>query len=237
VLQEAEQVAPPANGTELGDEISMVLVDLFLEKYKPEAADDRLGARARPGTPRRSQRWAAYLDQFARGRPRTAEEALQINPENADAHAVLAWVALIEGNRGPRADTSSTTSTSILHHGGQIVLAALAIFDRDNGAMARRDAVLGFDPRVRSALLAAVGSARLPAPVPRRRCGARRRCKLLPTILTSRRVDFEAAPRRRARWPRRARKAEEGQDRARSTCASSTDDRIEPHYAERVEGD
>jgi tetratricopeptide (TPR) repeat protein len=154
VLQEAEQAAPPANGSELGDEISMVLVDLFLEKYKPDEAAVTIGLvlERDPWNPEALAKMGwVYLDQFAlAAASRTAEEALQINPENADAHAVLAWVALIEGNRevARRHIVDHVVNVNPSHHGGQIVLAALAVFDRDKAAYAKaRDAVLGFDPR------------------------------------------------------------------------------------------
>lgn len=154
VLQEAEQAAPPSGGTELGDEVSMVLVDLFLEKYKPGEAAETIGLvlQRDPWNPEALAKMGwVYLDQFAlAAASRTAEEALQINPENADAHAVLAWVALIEGDRAKaRAHiVDHVVNVNPSHHGGQIVLAALAIFDRDKAAYAKaRDAVLGFDPR------------------------------------------------------------------------------------------
>lgn len=154
VLQEAEHAAPPANGTELGDEISMVLVDLFLEKYKPEEAAVTIGLvlERDPWNPEALAKMGwVYLDQFAlAAASRTAEEALQVNPENADAHAVLAWIALIEGDRvaARRHIVDHVVNVNPSHHGGQIVLAALAIFDRDDAAYGKaRDAVLGFDPR------------------------------------------------------------------------------------------
>lgn len=154
VLQEAEQAAPPANGTELGDEISMVLVDLFLEKYKPDEAATTIGLvlERDPWNPEALAKMGwVYLDQFAlAAASRTATEALLVNPENADAHAVLAWIALIEGDReaARRHIVDHVVNVNPSHHGGQIVLAALAIFDRDQAAYAKaRDAVLGFDPR------------------------------------------------------------------------------------------
>jgi tetratricopeptide (TPR) repeat protein len=154
VLQEAEHAAPPANGTELGDEISMVLVDLFLEKYKPGEAAETIGLvlERDPWNPEALAKMGwVYLDQFGlAAASRTAEEALQVNPENADAHAVLAWIALIEGDRvvARRHIIDHVVNVNPSHHGGQIVLAALAIFDRDQAAYAKaRDAVLGFDPR------------------------------------------------------------------------------------------
>ena len=154
VLQEAEQAAPPSGGTELGDEISMVLVDLFLEKYKPDEAATTIALvlERDPWNPEALAKMGwVFLDQFAlAAASRTAEEALLINPENADAHAVLAWIALIEGDRtkARRHIVDHVVNVNPSHHGGQIVLAALAVFDRDQAAYAKaRDAVLGFDPR------------------------------------------------------------------------------------------
>jgi tetratricopeptide (TPR) repeat protein len=154
VLQEAEHAAPPANGSELGDEISMVLVDLFLEKYKPEeaAATIALVLERDPWNPEALAKMGwVFLDQFGlAAASRTATEALQVNPENADAHAVLAWIALIEGDRAAarRHIVDHVVNVNPSHQGGQIVLAALAIFDRDKVAYGKaRDAVLGFDPR------------------------------------------------------------------------------------------
>jgi cellulose synthase operon protein C len=154
VLQEAEHAAPPSNGTELGDEISIALVDLFLEKYQPSEAAQTIALvlERDPWNPEALAKMGwVYLDQFAlAAASRTAEEALQVNPENADAHAVLAWIALIEGDRvtARRHIVDHVVNVNPSHHGGQIVLAALAIFDRDKVAYAKaRDAVLAFDPR------------------------------------------------------------------------------------------
>lgn len=154
VLQEAEQAAPPSGGTEIADQVSMELVDLFLEKYKPGEAAETLALvlERDPWNPEALAKMGwVYLDQFAlAAASRTADEALQVNPENADAHAVLAWIALIEGDRelARRHIVDHVVNVNPSHHGGQIVLAALAIFDRDMAAYAKaRDAVLGFNPR------------------------------------------------------------------------------------------
>jgi cellulose synthase operon protein C len=154
VLQEAEHAAPPSNGTEIGDEISMQLTALFLEKYKPDEAAQTLAQLLErdPWNPEAlaNMGWV-HLDQFQlAAASRTADEALQINPENADAHAVLAWIALIEGHREvARAHiVDHVINVNPSHAGGQIVLAALAVFDRDKVAYAKaRDAVLAFNPR------------------------------------------------------------------------------------------
>ena len=154
VLQEAEKAAPPSGGTLIGDEISMQLAELFLEKYKPDLAAQTLVMvlERDPWNPEALAKlgWVA-LDRFALAEAtRTSEEALQVNPENADAHAVLAWIALIEGDRQEaRAHiVDHVVNVNPAHHGGQIVLAALAIFDRDDKAYAKaRDAVLAFNPQ------------------------------------------------------------------------------------------
>jgi tetratricopeptide (TPR) repeat protein len=154
VLQEAEQAAPPAEGSAIADEVSMELTDLFLEKYKPGEAAQTLALvlERDPWHPEALAKMGwVYLDQFQlAAASRTAKEALQVNPENADAHAVLAWVAMIEGDRElARAHIiDHVVNVNPSHHGGQIVLAALAIFDRNEAAYAKaRDAVLAFNPR------------------------------------------------------------------------------------------
>ncbi|WP_146156408.1 peptidase MA family metallohydrolase [Enhygromyxa salina] len=154
VLQEAERAAPASAGSEIGDEISMELTELFLEKYKPGEAGETLAqVLARdPWNPEALAKMGwVFLDQFKlAAASRAAEESLQVNPENADAHAVLAWVALIEGHREvARAHiVDHVVNVNPSHHGGQIVLAALAIFDRDTRGYAKaRDAVLAFNPR------------------------------------------------------------------------------------------
>jgi cellulose synthase operon protein C len=153
VLQEAEQAAPPSSGKAIADEVAMQLTELFLEKYQPgeAAATLALVLERDPWNPEALAKMGwVYLDQFAlAAASRTSEESLQINPANADAHAVLAWVALIEGRRDEaRARiVDHVVNVNPSHHGGQIVLAALAIFERDKPAYAKaRDAVLGFNP-------------------------------------------------------------------------------------------
>ncbi len=248
VLQEAEQAAPPSAGSELGDEISMVLVDLFLEKYKPGEAAETIGLvlQRDPWNPEALAKMGwVYLDQFAlAAATRTAEEALQINPENADAHAVLAWVALIEGDRAKaRAHiVDHVVNVNPSHHGGQIVLAALAIFDRDKAAYAKaRDAVLGFDPRdgrFFSQLSDLLGYLHL---YPEADAVLVEAAKLLPEDpyvqgalgLSKLRLGDETAGRAALEKAWKKDKYNERTLNVRELYS----ERIEPHYAERVEGD
>jgi tetratricopeptide (TPR) repeat protein len=248
VLQEAEQAAPPANGTELGDEISMVLVDLFLEKYKPGEAAETIGLvlERDPWNPEALAKMGwVYLDQFAlAAASRTADEALQINPENADAHAVLAWIALIEGDRvaARRHIVDHVVNVNPSHHGGQIVLAALAIFDRDKAAYGKaRDAVLGFDPRdgrFFSQLSDLLGYLHL---YPEGDAVLVEGAKLLPDDpyvqgalgLSKLRLGDEVAGRAALE---KAWKKDKYNARTLNVRQLYSD-RIEPHYAERVEGD
>jgi tetratricopeptide (TPR) repeat protein len=248
VLQEAEQAAPPANGTELGDEISMVLVDLFLEKYKPGEAAETIGLvlERDPWNPEALAKMGwVHLDQFGlAAASRTAEEALQINPENADAHAVLAWIALIEGDRvaARRHIVDHVVNVNPSHHGGQIVLAALAIFDRDKAAYAKaRDAVLGFDPRdgrFFSKLSDLLGYLHL---YPEGDAVLVEGAKLLPDDpyvqgalgLSKLRLGDEVAGRAALEKAWKKDKYNERTLYVRQLYS----DRIEPHYAERVEGD
>ena len=153
VLQEAEQMAPASDGSEVGDEISTQLAALFLEKYQPGEAMQTIAMilERDPWNPEALALMAvAALDDFRLAdASRAAEEALQIDPENPDAHAVLAWVAMIEGRRD---EARSRVRDHVLkidpsHGNGQIVLAALALYDRDAGAYAKaREAVLAGRP-------------------------------------------------------------------------------------------
>lgn len=154
VLQEAEQLAPPSGGLAIADEIAMQLSELFLEKYAAGEAATTLGLLLErdPWNPEALAKMGwVHLDSFGlAAATRTAEEALQVNPDNADAHAVLAWVAIIEGRREEaRARiVDHVVNVNPSHHHGQAVLAALAIFDRDEQAYAKaRDAVLTFNPK------------------------------------------------------------------------------------------
>ena len=154
VLQEAEQAAPPSGGKPIADEISFQLTELFLEKYQPgeAAATLELFLERDPWNPEALAKMSfVALDNMAlAAASRTAEEALQVNPGNADAHAALAWVALIEGRRDEAKArvVDHVIKVNPAHHQGQAVLAALAIFERDDKAYAKaRDAVLAFNPK------------------------------------------------------------------------------------------
>jgi len=153
VLQEAEQAAPPAEGSVLGDQINMQLADLFLEKYKPQeaAVTVSLVLERDPWNPDALAKmgWIA-LEQFQLApASRVANEALQVDPEHPDAHAVLGWIALIEGRRAEaRAHiVDHTLKINPAHRYGQMVLAAIALFDHDKAGYAKaRDAVMAAAP-------------------------------------------------------------------------------------------
>lgn len=153
LLQEAEGLAPPRDGSALGDEIAMRLAGLFLEKYKPaEAAETIAQVLERdPWNPEALAMlsWVALDDFRLAEASRAAEESLQVNPENMDAHTVLAWVAMIEGRRD---EARQRVNDHVLklnpnHTGALIVVAALAIFDRDDaGYEGARDTALAHSP-------------------------------------------------------------------------------------------
>lgn len=154
VLGEAEALAPPSGGTALADEIALLRASVFLEKYKPDEAAATLGLilERDPWNPEAlAMLGYAMLDQFAlAAASRSAEEALQVDASNPDAHTVLAWVALIEGRRDEaRERVTKHVLPQVKNHGpGQAVMAALALYERDNKAYEKaRDAVLGFNPQ------------------------------------------------------------------------------------------
>ncbi len=153
LLQEAEAEAPPSGGSSIGDEIAVQLAGLFLEKYKPgEAAQTLAQVLERdPWNPEALAMMSQVaLDEFRLAEAsRLAEESLLVNPENIDAHTVLAWVAMIEGRRAEarRRVEDHVLKINPSHTSAQIVVAALAIFERDDpGYRAARDAVLAVSP-------------------------------------------------------------------------------------------
>jgi tetratricopeptide (TPR) repeat protein len=154
VLGEAESAAPASSGTELADEIVVLRAGVFLEKYKPEEAAETLG-QILQRDPWNSEALAmlsiVMLDQFQlAAASRIAEEALLVDPGNPDAHATLAWIALIEGRREEAREriTKHVITANPSHAAGQAVMAALAFYDRaPKGYDKARDAVLAFNPK------------------------------------------------------------------------------------------
>ncbi|MFV8750706.1 tetratricopeptide repeat protein [Nannocystaceae bacterium ST9] len=154
VLGEAETAAPASSGSELADEIAMLRAGVFLEKYKPEEAAETL-AMILQRDPWNSEALAmlsvVMLDQFQlAAASRIADETLLVDPGNPDAHATLAWIALIEGRREEARDrvTKHVIAANPSHAAGQAVLAALAFYDRKPKDYAKaRDAVLAFNPK------------------------------------------------------------------------------------------
>jgi tetratricopeptide (TPR) repeat protein len=154
VLGEAEAAAPASSGSELADEIAMLRAGVFMEKYKPQEAAETL-TMILERDPWNSEALAmlsiVMLDQFQlAAASRIAEEALLVDPGNPDAHAALAWIALIEGRREEAREriTKHVIAANPSHTAGQAVFAALSFFDRTpKGYDKARDAVLAFNPK------------------------------------------------------------------------------------------
>lgn len=154
VLGEAEAVAPPTSGSELADEIALLRAAVFLEKYNAEEAAQTL-AMVLERDPWNSEALAmlslVLLDQFQlAAASRVAEEALLVAPSNPDAHAVLAWIALIEGRREEARErvVKQVVPVNKSHAAGQAVLAALSFYDRKPKDYDQaRDAVLAYNAR------------------------------------------------------------------------------------------
>jgi tetratricopeptide (TPR) repeat protein len=154
VLGEAEAAAPASGGSELGDEIALLRAAVFLEKYNAEEAGQTL-ALVLERDPWNAEALAmlgqVMLEQFQlAAASRVAEEALMVAPTNPDAHAVLAWIALIEGRREEAREriVKHVVPVNPSHAQGQAVLAALSFYDRKPKDYDKaRDAVLAFNPR------------------------------------------------------------------------------------------
>ncbi|NVB42711.1 tetratricopeptide repeat protein [Pseudenhygromyxa sp. WMMC2535] len=153
VLQEAEEAAPASAGSQIADEIALQLASLFLEKYQPGEAAQTLALvlERDPWQPEAlaMMAWVALDDFRLADASNAAEETLMVAPQNPDAHAALAWVAMIEGRREEaRARVvDHVLGVDPAHAGGQAVMAALALFERDDAAYKKaREAVLGARP-------------------------------------------------------------------------------------------
>lgn len=154
VLGEAEEKAPPKEGTWAGDRVLLRRGHMFLEKYATDEALETFGLLLErdpwhPDALTGSARVYADSLQFAAA-SRFAEEALQVNPRNPDAHAVLARVALVEGRRDEarkRID-EHVLKVNPEHTQGLAVAAALSIMELDKAGYAKwRDEAVSPNPR------------------------------------------------------------------------------------------
>lgn len=157
VLGEAEKLPAPTTGPEQGfvvqDRVLLLRGAVFREKYAAsEAADtysvilsrdvwqpDALAGMA-----------LAHLEELRlAAATESAESALQTNPRHAEAHGVLARIALIEGRRDEAVTRARTQILSVhpRHPVGLAVLAAAGLSADDDAAFAKaRDEALAFSP-------------------------------------------------------------------------------------------
>jgi cellulose synthase operon protein C len=156
VLQDAESLAPVAEGAWVADDVLLLRGAMFLEKYAHDAAAETYGlllerdpwhTEALVGLARVQISGLRFAEAS-----RHAEEALQVDPTHPDAHAALGRIALIEGRRDEARERGKGKALAAdPHHvGGLAVLAGLAIAEDDTKAYARwRDLALVQDPRGR----------------------------------------------------------------------------------------
>jgi tetratricopeptide (TPR) repeat protein len=156
VLQDAESLAPVAEGAWVADDVLLLRGAMFLEKYAQEDAAQTFGlllerdpwhTEALVGLARVHLVGMRFAEAS-----RNAEEALQVDPTHPDAHAALGRIALIEGRRDEARERGKAKALAVdPHHvGGLAVLAGLAIAEDDTKAYAvHRDLALVQDPRGR----------------------------------------------------------------------------------------
>ena len=154
VLEDAEAKEPVGGGAWVADRVLLTRGHMFLEKYAKEDADttfDLLLERD-PWHPDAlaGKAWV-HVDalQFAMG-SRLAQEALQVNPEHPDAHAVLARIALIEGRRDEARERIADHVFGVddRHTSGLAVMAALALMETSDGDYRKwRDQALQRNPK------------------------------------------------------------------------------------------
>ncbi len=161
VLEEAESLAPAPKGEWLADDVLLLRGAMFLEKYAQQDAAETFGlilARDpwHPDALVGMARVHLHGLRFAEA-SRHAQEALQVDPQNPDAHAALGRIALIEGRRDEARERGKDQALGVNphHFGGLAVLAGLAIAEDDTKAYAKwRDEALALDPRGRDFFLA-----------------------------------------------------------------------------------
>ncbi|MEX1362599.1 MAG: tetratricopeptide repeat protein [Nannocystaceae bacterium] len=156
VLQDAEGLAPVAEGQWVADDVLLRRGAVFLEKYAQAEAAETFGLLlqrdpwhpdALVGLARVHMTGLRFAEAA-----RHAEEALQVDPTRPDAHAVLGRIALIEGRRDEalRRGRDQALAVNPSHTGGLAVLAGLAIAqDRPDDYAKWRDRALAVDARGR----------------------------------------------------------------------------------------
>lgn len=156
VLQDAESLAPVAEGAWVADDVLLLRGAMFLEKYAEGDAAQTFALLLErdpwhPDALVGLARVHVVGMRFAEA-SRHAEEALQVDPTRPDAHAVLGRIALIEGRRSEARERGNGKALAVdpPHVGGLAVLAGLAIAEGDAKAYAQhRDAALVRDRRGR----------------------------------------------------------------------------------------
>lgn len=156
VLQDAESLAPVAEGAWVADDVLLLRGSMFLEKYAEEDAAQTFGLLLErdpwhPDALVGLARVHVVGMRFAEA-SRNAEEALQVDPAEPTAHAVLARIALIEGRRDEARERAKDRALAVdPHHTGALaVLAGLAMAEADAKAYAKhRDLALVVDRRGR----------------------------------------------------------------------------------------
>jgi tetratricopeptide (TPR) repeat protein len=154
VLEAAEALEPVDAGSWIGDRVRLLRGNVFLEKYASDEAAttfEMLLGRD-PWHPEALVGMAqVHLDQLRlAAAARTASEALQVDPHNADAHAALARVALIEGRHAEL--ETHIRDEALVRSPGHVrslaVVAAQAIAEGDTKAYEAAHArVLADNPR------------------------------------------------------------------------------------------
>ncbi|RMG96290.1 MAG: hypothetical protein D6705_11640 [Deltaproteobacteria bacterium] len=136
VLGEAEALAPPAEGSWIGERIALVRAGMFLEKYAADEAAETLALvlRRNPWHPDALglQAEVALSAMDFRGAARTAERALATDPGHPDALSVVARIRLAEGARD---EALAIAEDRILrrnprHDAGNAIVEAVRIFRR-----------------------------------------------------------------------------------------------------------
>jgi len=156
VLQDAESLAPVAEGAWVADDVLLLRGAMFLEKYAEGDAAQTFALLLErdpwhPDALVGMARVHVTGMRFAEA-SRHADEALQVDPSRPDAHAVLGRIALIEGRRDEARERGQAKALAVdpSHTGGLAVLAGLAIAEGDAAAYAKhRDAALVRDRRGR----------------------------------------------------------------------------------------
>ena len=153
VLGDAEALAPASEGSAIGDEIVLLHASIFLEKYATGEAAETLALilERDPWHPNAlaSLGKVAVTSMQLASAARYAQEALLVDARQADAHAVLAQIELVEGRK---AEAVQRIRDHVLvqnptHTDGLAVLAAAAIAADDaKGYATTRDTALDARP-------------------------------------------------------------------------------------------